>query len=93
MNYALIENGVVQNIIWLSPSNTSDFPEAVLVEGIPAQIGDTYENELFYRNGERILTRIESLNQANFEQALIIAELDDALLDMTYDSIMGGLEE
>ena len=29
MNYALIENGIVANIIWLYPANAGDFPSAV----------------------------------------------------------------
>ena len=28
MNYALIENGVVTNLIWLYPANAADFPWA-----------------------------------------------------------------
>ena len=29
MNYALIENGVVPNLIWLYSGNEADFPSAV----------------------------------------------------------------
>ena len=28
MNYALIENGVVTNLIWLYPANAAEFPGA-----------------------------------------------------------------
>ncbi len=59
MNYALIENGVVTNIIWLYPGNASDFPSSVPCGDLPVAIGDTYDGEHFYRGGERVLTAIE----------------------------------
>lgn len=59
MNYALIENGVVTNIIWLYSANAGDFPSAVPCGEIPVAIGDTYDGEHFYRAGERVLTAIE----------------------------------
>ena len=89
MNYALIENGVVTNIIWLYPENASDFPNAVPMGDVPAGIGDEYIDHVFYRNGERILTNLESMTKI---KDAIIAELDTALLESTYENIMGGLE-
>lgn len=59
MNYALIENGVVTNIIWLYPGNAEDFPSAVPCGDLPVAIGDTYDGEHFYRGGERVLTALE----------------------------------
>ncbi len=47
MNYALIENGIVTNLIWLHPGNAADFPGAVPLGDIPAAIGDTYVNGVF----------------------------------------------
>lgn len=35
MNYALIENGIVTNIIWLLPTNADDFPDAVPMATVP----------------------------------------------------------
>ena len=52
MNYALVENGIVTNIIYLHPINEADFPNAVAIENLPVAIGDEYRNEQFYRNGE-----------------------------------------
>lgn len=63
MNYALIENGVVDNIIWLYPGNADDFPNAVPMNDIPAAIGDTYTDGAFYHNGERVLTNEERMQQ------------------------------
>lgn len=56
MNYALVENGVVTNLIWLYPANAAEFPNAVPMSDIPVAIGDTWDGEHFYRNGERVLT-------------------------------------
>ena len=61
MDYALIENGVVANLIWLHPSNADDFPNAVQIGDIPVAIGDTHDGEYFLRNGERVLTHEERL--------------------------------
>ena len=81
MNYALIENGVVTNVIWLYPGNASDFPNAVPMGDIPATMGDTYEDGVFYRNAERVLTAIE---QAQAEAADMQAAL--ALLGVTEET-------
>ena len=90
MNYALIENNTITNIIWLYPGNASDFPNAVSLDNVPAGIGDTYEDGVFYRNGERILTNEELLLKQNIEKDGIIAELDAAILDITYNNLLEG---
>ena len=46
-NYAIAENGVVANVIWLCDSNASDFPTAVSVQGRLVAVGDTLENGVF----------------------------------------------
>ena len=56
MRYALIKDGVVINIIWLYPGNARDFPNAVPCEDVPVSVGDMYDGEAFYRDGERILS-------------------------------------
>lgn len=61
MDYALIENGVVTNLIWLHYSNAHEFPNAVPLAGVPAGIGDTFLDGVFYRDGERVLSRTEHL--------------------------------
>lgn len=71
MNYALIENKMVKNIIWLYSGNVSDFPNAVPMNDVPVAIGDTYTDGVFYRNGERVLTMAEQMQQA-------VAEADEA---------------
>lgn len=89
MRYAIVENGIVTNIIWLHPMNAADFPAAVPMGDVPAGIGDTWDGAHFYRDGKRVLTQ---LDQQKAEADATIAELDAALLDITYQNIMGGLE-
>lgn len=57
--YALVENGVVTNVMVLYPPNAAEFDGAVPCGEIPAAIGDTYDGEHFYRAGERVLTALE----------------------------------
>ena len=57
--YALVENGVVTNVMVLYPPSAGDFPTAVPCGEIPAAIGDTYDGEHFYRGGERVLSALE----------------------------------
>lgn len=64
MKYALIENGVVTNLIWLYEGNASEFPDAVPTNGLPLHIGDTYENGLFFRGGEQVRTDAEQMAEA-----------------------------
>lgn len=64
MNYALIESDTVINIIWLSQSNASDFPDAVKYDDRPVQIGDSYIDGIFYRDGEKVLTNQEDMQAA-----------------------------
>ena len=56
MNYALIENGVVTNIIWLYSGNAADFPTAVPCGDVPVAIGDTYDGQDFYREGGKVVS-------------------------------------
>lgn len=56
MSYALVENGTVTNIIWLHPSNVDEFPNAVPLGDVPAAIGDTWDGERFYRDGDVVMT-------------------------------------
>lgn len=84
MNYALIENGIVTNIIWLYPGNADEFPNAVPMNDVPAGIGDSYEDGVFYRDGERVLTEAEqAMAEAEAENEDMKAAL--ALLGVTAD--------
>lgn len=76
MNYALIEDGVVTNIIWLSYTNADDFPNAVAIIDLLVAIGDTWDGEYFYRDGQRILTRTEKIQ--DMADALTLLGVNDA---------------
>lgn len=69
-NYAIIENGVVTNVIWLCSSNAADFPSAVSVQDRLVSVGDTFENGVFYREGVLVPTEEERI-------ALLEAELEE----------------
>lgn len=75
MHYALVENGVVTNLIWLYPGNAADFPSAVPLGDVPAAIGDSYENGVFYRDGNRVLTFSEEIQKRNQDMAEALALL------------------
>lgn len=62
MIYAIVEDGIVTNIIWLYPG--TEFENSVPCKDYPVQIGDTYENERFYRNGELVLSPMEDMINA-----------------------------
>lgn len=59
MRYAVIEDGVVVNVIILYPGGAKSFPNAVPCGDVPVAIGDTWDGEHFYRGGERVLTPLE----------------------------------
>lgn len=50
-NFAIIENGIVTNIIWGNIYNASDFPNAVQIDDLAVQIGDTYVDDVFFHDG------------------------------------------
>ena len=60
--YALVENGVVTNIISLNDRNASDFPNAAKTYDRPVGIGDTYTDGKFYRDGSEVFTPLEIAN-------------------------------
>lgn len=86
MNYALVENGAVVNVIWLYEGNAHEFANAVPVDGRPVQIGDAWDGEHFFHDGARVLTPEEALRAE-------LAEMDEALLETVYQNAIGGLEE
>ena len=50
MRHALLDDNKIINIIEIDPRNVSDFPNAVTIpDGVGAGIGDTYEDDRFWR--------------------------------------------
>ena len=75
---ALIENGVVANMLWCSDSQ----PEtASLINPAdrPVAIGDTYSDGKFYRDGVEILTPLEEAQKKNAEYESALSEIEVAL--------------
>lgn len=54
--FALIENGVVVNIISMYAKNLTDFPNAILAVDRPVSIGDSYIDGVFLRDGVPLLS-------------------------------------
>ena len=76
MNYAIIENGLVVNII-VGPLPAG--MEGIDVSGRPVAIGDQYSDGVFTREGEPVLTDAEHIAQleaenAEYEAALVALE-------------------
>ena len=63
MNYALVENGIVTNIIWLNERNEAEWPNAVRLGERMVEVGDTYDGEKFRRDGTEVLTAAEAAQQ------------------------------
>ena len=78
MRYAVIEDGVVTNIIVLYPGNAGDFPSAVPCGDIPVAIGDTYDGTHFYRDGQQVLTEAEQARKdaEDMQAALALLGID-----------------
>ena len=63
--YAILDGGIVTNIIWVCASNADEFPGAVYVGNRPVAIGDQYLDGVFTRDGVLVLT---------FEELASVAE-------------------
>ena len=74
MNYALVENGIVTNIIWLNERNEAEWPNAVRLGERMVEVGDTYIDGKFYRDGNEVLTALEivQLESETYKTALQI---------------------
>ena len=58
-NFAIVENGVVTNIVW--GMTYTPIPNAVQIDDRAVQIGDTYEEGVFYHDGEAVRTIAEEM--------------------------------
>ena len=75
MRYALIESGIVTNVIALNDRNASDFPAAVKLGDRHVGIGDTYADGKFYRDGVEVLTPMEQAQAEIDEYKAALNEL------------------
>ena len=77
MNYAIVRDGVVVNVIYIHDKNRNDFPDAVALNDVPAGIGDSYIDGVFYRNGAAVLSPTEEARQMREALALLGVNMDD----------------
>ena len=75
MRYAMIEGGIVTNVIALNDRNANDFPAAVKLGDRPVGIGDTYTDGKFYRDGVEVLTPMEQAQAEMTEYKAALNEL------------------
>lgn len=76
MNYALVENGIATNIIWLNERNEAEWPNAVRLYDRMVEVGDTYDGEKFRRDGAEVLTAAEAAQQEAAQYAAALQVLD-----------------
>ena len=82
MNFAIVEDGVVTNVIWLSASNRSDFPNSVCVANRAVAIGDQYIDGTFLRDGMPVLAyteQITALSNQVVELEAAVSSIEEAL--------------
>lgn len=75
---ALVENGVVVNILWCS-DRESETETLIDTADRPVAIGDSYESGKFYRNGEEVLTPLQAAMKKNAEYEAALSEIEAAL--------------
>lgn len=75
---ALVENGVVVNILWCS-DRESETETLIDTADRPVAIGDSYESGKFYRNGEEVLTPLQAVMKKNAEYEAALSEIEAAL--------------
>ena len=73
---ALIEDGVVTNMLWCSDSEP-ETESLIDLADRPVAIGDTYSGGKFYRGGEEVLTALEEALKENAEYKNLIASLSE----------------
>ena len=78
MRYAIVKNGMVENVIEIHPMNAAEFPTAV--QSDIASIGDEYIDGAFYRDGEEVKA----------PHTILLAEIAD--LTQAVEILMGGRE-
>jgi hypothetical protein len=82
-NMARIENGIIIGVEWCS-DRVIDTETLISVYDRPVTIGDIYDGQDFYHDGEKILTPLEEAEKKNEELEIELAELDAALLEAQY---------
>ena len=82
MNFAIVEDGVVTNVIWLSASNRGDFPNSVCVANRAVAIGDQYIDGVFLRDGVQVpayTEQIAAMSNQIGELEAAVSSIEEAL--------------
>lgn len=87
MNYAIVQNGVVINVIWLNPGNSGEFCECHPIGDVPVTIGDVFDDGRFYRNG--LLIQAPTLTET--EQLKTRADAVESAVDWLITTLLGGM--
>ena len=74
-NFAIVEDGIVTNVVW--GMTYTEIPNAVQVDDRAVQIGDTYQDGVFYHNGIPVRTMAEEM--ADMRAALSLLGIEDEL--------------
>ena len=80
MNYAVIDNGIVTNIIWVNPDKPITFLTVVPIGDLPVAIGDEYRNGKFYHEGEEVTVPATEIDKLE-AQVLYTAMMTDTLIE------------
>ena len=88
MVYAKIKDNTVVNFIELRQVNAHEFPDCVPVNNIPAELGDTYIDGIFYRDGE--IVKSPEMRVAELE--VQIAKTEEATANEALAIIHGEVE-
>lgn len=75
MNYAIVEEGIVVNVISLHPMNAQDFPNAVCADDCPVLVGDSCVDGVFYRDGAEVKTNAQAAAEEKADMKAALAEL------------------
>lgn len=81
MNYAILENGLVTNIIWLNERNAHEFAGAVPLGDVPVAIGDGYADGVFTRDGRAVLSPVQATIAA-LDSYVLVLELANVMLTL-----------
>lgn len=88
MDYAIVENGTVTNVVVLTQKDLPYFPDAVLIpEGTLTGIGDQYKDGKFYCDGEEITSQpwqaaeMQRLNNLLIDTQQAITDQDLSMIE------------
>ena len=92
MEYALIVNSLVENIIYLHPMHALDYANAVPVNGLPVEVGDEYREGLFYREGKTITLHPHENEKFGVSPEMLSLIKDEAIAEIE-EAVINGADK